>query len=100
MLKDGTTVFSYGDHNEIDGQLMFLLPFDDSEAPRVEAVSLHSSAVDLSATTLAAESARGVRYTLTRGPREFADFSQEISAVLAPCRCNPRRPLAWLWWRP
>ena len=89
VLKDGTTVFSYGDHNEIDGQLMFLLPFDDSEAPKVEAVSLRSSAVDLSATTLAAESARGVRYTLTRGPQEFADFSQEISAVLGAVPLQP-----------
>jgi len=58
VLKDGTTVFSYGDHTEIDGQLTFMLPFDDSEAPKVEAVSVHASAVDLSATTLAAESAK------------------------------------------
>jgi hypothetical protein len=91
VLKDGSTVFSYGDHTEIDGQLTLLLPFDDSESPKVEAVSLHASAVDLGATTLAAESVRGARYTATRGPREFADFSQEISAVLGavPLQSTP-----------
>ena len=89
VLKDGTTVFSYGDHTEIDGQLTFMLPFDDSEAPKVEAVSVHASAVDLSATTLAAESVKSARYTATRGPREFADFSQEISAVLGAVPLQP-----------
>jgi hypothetical protein len=91
VLSDGTTIFSYGDYAQVDDQLAFLLPFDDSDAPRVEAVSLPRAAVDLEATTRASESVRAGRYTLTQGPREFAGLSQEVSIALnsVPSRPDP-----------
>src|SRR5205085_971213 len=81
VLKDGPVIFSYGDYAELDEQLTFLLPFDDSDEPHVEIVSIPRSAVNLEATAQAAESVRAGRYTATRGAREFADLSQEVSAV-------------------
>jgi hypothetical protein len=91
VLRDGTTLFSHGDYAEVDGQLTFFLPFDDSDAPRVEAVAVRTSAVDLDATARAAESVRAARYALTRGPREFADLSASVSEALAavPSEADP-----------
>lgn len=89
VLKDGTIIFSHGDYAAVNEQITLMLPFDHEDAPRVEAVSLPHSAIDLHATTRAAESVRAARYALTRGPREFADFSQEVSAVLNAVPSQP-----------
>jgi hypothetical protein len=91
VLKDGATIFSYGDYAVVDDHVAFFLPFDDSDAPRVEAVTVPTSAVDRDATTRAAESVRAARYALTRGPREFADLSDGVSAVLnaIPLEADP-----------
>jgi len=92
VLKDGTMLFSYGDYAEVDGHLAFLLPFDDANhTPRVEPVTLHLSAIDRGATDRAAESVRASRYAVSRGPQEFAELSDGVSAILnaVPSEPNP-----------
>jgi hypothetical protein len=91
VLKDGTTIFSHGDYSEVDGHLAFFLPFEDNDTPRVEAVELHSSSIDLDATSRAAESVRAARYALTRGPVDFAEFSETVSTALnsVPLEADP-----------
>jgi hypothetical protein len=91
VLKDGTVIFSYGDYAEVNDQFVFSLPFDDDDAPRAAPVTVPRSAVDVDATRHAAESVRAARYTLTRGPREFAEISDEVSAILntVPSNADP-----------
>jgi hypothetical protein len=89
ILKDGSVIFSYGDYAQLDDQLTFLLPFDDSDTPRTEAVTIPRSAVDLDASARAAESVRAARYTTTRGARDFAELSQDVSAVLNAVPSQP-----------
>jgi len=82
VLKEGSVIYSYGEYAEINGRIMFPLPFDDSEAPAVQAVSLRSSAIDPEATQMAAESVRAARYALTHGEADFALLGQEVTAML------------------
>ena len=89
VLRDGTTLFSYGDYARVDEQIAFMLPFDDSDSPRVEAVSLLESALDLESTTRSAEAARALRYAATRGPKEFDNLLEEVSAVLTAVPSDP-----------
>ena len=92
VLRDGTTLFSYGDYAAVDGQLAFFLPFDDADnMPRVEPVTIHTSAIDLGATSRAAESVRASRYAIGRGPQDFAELSDSVSAILnaVPAEADP-----------
>jgi hypothetical protein len=89
VLRDGTTLFSYGDYARVNEQVAFMLPFDDSDSPRVEAVSLPASALDLESTTRSAEAARARRYAATRGPNEFDNLLEEVSAVLTAVPSDP-----------
>jgi len=82
ILKDGAIIYGYGEYAHVDDQVTLLLPFDDSDTPAVEAVSLPRSAVDLDATAQASESVRGARYIATSGPRDFAELARDVSAAL------------------
>jgi hypothetical protein len=83
VLRDGTTFFSYGDYAKVNEQVAFMLPFDAGDSPRLEAVSLHTSSLDLDSTTRAADAARAIRYAGTRGPKEFDELLEEVSTALA-----------------
>jgi hypothetical protein len=89
VLKDGTIIYSYGEYAQVEDQVTLLLPFDDSDTPAVEAVTLPRSAVDLDATGRASDSVRAARYIATRGPREFAELTQEVGATLNAVPSQP-----------
>jgi hypothetical protein len=90
VLRDGTTLFSYGDYAAVDGQLAFFLPFDDAhDMPRVQPVTIPASAVDLGATARAAESVRAARYATGRGPQEFSELTESVSAILNAVPSEP-----------
>ena len=83
VFKDGKTLFSYGEYAELDGHLAFFLPFDDTpDMTRVEPVTVPISAIDLAATARAAESVRAARYAASRGPQDFGELSDSVSAIL------------------
>jgi hypothetical protein len=83
VLRDGTTLFSYGDFAKVNEQVAFMLPFDAGDSPRLEAVSLHTSSLDLDSTAREADAARAIRYAGTRGPKDFDDLLEEVSTALA-----------------
>ena len=89
VLRDGTTFFSYGDYSAVNEQIAFMLPFDVGDSPRVEAVSLHTSSLDLDSTTRAADAARAIRYAGTRGPKEFDQLLEEVSTALTAVPSDP-----------
>ncbi len=89
ILQDGTTLFSYGDHVKVNEEIAFMLPVDDSDSPRVAAVALRASSVDLESTTRAGDAVRALRYAATRGPAEFDALLEEVSVALTAVPSDP-----------
>lgn len=83
VLKDGAVVFSYGEYAQLDARVVLPLPLDDSNAPRMQVVSLPASAIDVEATSLAAESVRTARYAVTRGEADFAQLGEEVTKIFS-----------------
>jgi hypothetical protein len=91
VLKDGTTIYSYGSYAEVDEKSIVSLPFAVDSAPPMELVSLASSTIDRRATIAAAESLAAARYASSDGPGDFATLSREVSADLdaVPAQSDP-----------
>jgi hypothetical protein len=93
FLLDGTNAVSYGEFARIAGNVVFSMPLGglDTEAPKLQLVSLSESAVDWPRTEAYAEAARARRFVETRAEAEFSRLSEAVAMTLNQV-ANTREP--------
>jgi hypothetical protein len=87
FLNDGTAVVSYGEYARVGDRIVFSMPIGaiDTAAgrdPDLHVVNLPVSAVNWTATTRYAESARFSHYMATSAEADYATLAGEVAATL------------------
>jgi hypothetical protein len=109
VLRDGTSVSSYGEWARVGDRVVFSLPTSEVvDVPRLHLASLPSAEVDWEATERARDAVRAARYAATRGDEDFARLTSDIALLLNDAAADPdpsrklataqearRRLLAW-----
>ena len=89
FLTDGTSLTSFGEWVRLDDKVVFSLPLTDGPAPDLQLVTLSASRVDWAKTERYALTARTVHYASTRAEDDFAQFSNQVAAVLTGVAKEP-----------
>lgn len=89
FLTDGTSLTSFGEWVRMGDRVVFSLPLGDGLAPDLQLVTLASSRVDWTRTERYAATARTVHYASTRAEDDFAQFSNQVAAVLTGIAREP-----------
>jgi hypothetical protein len=84
FLLDGTTAVSYGELARSAGNVVFSIPLGglETDAPRLQLVSLPEGVVDWRRTEAYAEAARARQFAETRGEAEFGRLSEAVATTL------------------
>ena len=87
FLNDGTAVVSYGEYARVGDRLIFSMPIGAIDAgngrdPNLHVVNLPVSAVNWTATTKYAESARFSHYMATNAEADYAALAGDVAATL------------------
>lgn len=96
FLTDGTSLTSFGEWVRVEGKVVFSLPLGEGATPDLQLVTLASNRIDWAKTERYADTARIVHYASTRAEDDFAQFSNQVAAVLTGIarEPDPRRRLA------
>jgi len=89
FLTDGTSLTSFGEWVRVDDRIVFSLPLTDTATPDLQLVTLPLARVDLAKTERYAETARTVHYASTRAEDDYAQFSNQVAAVLTGIAREP-----------
>ncbi len=86
FLKDGTAVVSYGEYARVGDRVVFSMPIGavspGVSPPRLHPVNLPAAAVNWTATTEYAQSARFAHYVATTAEDDYAALTGEVASVL------------------
>lgn len=86
FLNDGTAVVSYGEYARVGDRLIFSMPIGavdgNGRDPNLHVVNLPLSAVNWTATTKYAESARFSHYMATSAEADYAALAGDVAATL------------------
>jgi hypothetical protein len=87
FLNDGTAVVSYGEYARVGDRLIFSMPVGsagrtDGADPQLHVVNLPLSAVNWTATSKYADSARLSHYMATSAESDYAALAGEVAATL------------------
>jgi hypothetical protein len=86
FLNDGTAVVSYGEYARVGDRVVFSMPVGavtaSSSALNLHVVNIPATAVDWTATSKYAESARFAHYIATNAESDYAALTGEVAAVL------------------
>ena len=83
FLKDGSTLVSYGEFVKMDDRVVFSFPLQlTSGEPKLQLVSIPTSAVNWQDTDRYTESARYAHYVATRAEDDFAAMSSDVACAL------------------
>jgi hypothetical protein len=96
FLSDGTSLTSYGEWVRVGDKVVFSLPLTAAAAPDLQLVTLPAARVDWEKTERYADTARSVHYASTRAEDDYAQFSNQVAAVLTGIarEPDPKRRLA------
>ena len=96
FLADGTSLTSFGEWVRMGDRVVFSLPLGEGPTPDLQLVTLASSRVDWPRSERYAATARSVHYASTRAEDDFAQFSNQVAAVLTGIarEPDPKRRLA------
>lgn len=96
FLTDGSSLTSYGEWVRLDDKVVFSLPLSAAATPDLQLVTLPAARVDWTKTERYATTARAVHYASTRAEDDYAQFSNQVAAVLTGVakEPNPERRLA------
>lgn len=89
FLTDGTSLTSYGEWVRLDDKVVFSLPLSTAPSPDLQLVTLAAPRVDWTKTERYAESARAAHYASTRAEDDYAQFSNQVAAVLTGVAREP-----------
>ncbi len=89
FLTDGTALTSFGEWVRMDDRVVFSLPLSADAAPELQLVTLAAGRVDWPRTERYATTARAVHYTSTRAEDDYAQFSNQVAAVLTGIAREP-----------
>jgi hypothetical protein len=87
FLNDGTAVVSYGEYARVGDRVVFSMPIgtagtDPRIDPSLHVVNLPAAAVNWTATTRYADSARFAHYMATSAEADYAALAGEVAAAL------------------
>lgn len=91
FLLDGSSLTSYGEWARLDSSVVFSLPLDAGPAPDLQLITLPADRVDWVKTERYAHAARAVHYAATRAEEDYAQFSNQVAAVLTGVAREPDR---------
>ncbi len=96
FLADGTSLTSFGEWVRMGDRVVFSLPLGEGPAPDLQLVTLAASRVDWPRSERYAATARSVHYASTRAEDDYAQFSNQVAAVLTGIarEPDPKRRLA------
>jgi hypothetical protein len=89
FLTDGSSLTSFGEWVRLDDKVVFSLPLAEGAAPDLQLVTVSAARVDWARTERYAHSARAVRYAATRAEDDYAEFSNQVAAVLTSVAKEP-----------
>ncbi|MFN7979674.1 MAG: hypothetical protein U0P30_16185 [Vicinamibacterales bacterium] len=89
FLTDGSSLTSYGEWVRLDDTVVFSLPLSATATPDLQLVTLPASRVDWAKTERYATTARAVHYASTRAEEDYAQFSNQVAAVLTGIAKEP-----------
>jgi hypothetical protein len=89
FLTDGTALTSFGEWVRMDDRIVFSLPLSTDPTPELQLVTLAAGRVDWPRTERYAATARGVHYISTRAENDYAQFSNQVAAVLTGIAREP-----------
>ncbi len=89
FLTDGTSLTCYGEWVRLDDKVVFSLPLSASGTPELQLITLPATRVDWARTDRYAQTARSVHYASTRAEDDFAQFSNQVAAVLTGVAREP-----------
>ncbi len=89
FLTDGTALTSFGEWVRMDDRVVFSLPLSADPTPELQLVTLAAGRVDWPRTERYAATARGVHYVSTRAENDYAQFSNQVAAVLTGIAREP-----------
>lgn len=89
FLIDGTSLTSYGEWVRMGDRVVFSLPLTPGASPDLQLVTLPAGRVDWPKTERYATTARTVHYASTRAENDYAEFSNQVAAVLTGVAREP-----------
>lgn len=89
FLIDGRSLTSYGEWVRMGDRVVFSLPLTPGASPDLQLVTLPSGRVDWPKTERYASTARMVHYAATRAENDYAEFSNQVAAVLTGVAREP-----------
>ena len=89
FLTDGSALTSFGEWVRMDDRVVFSLPLSADPTPELQLVTLASGRVDWPRTERYAATARAVHYGSTRAEEDYAQFSNQVAAVLTGIAREP-----------
>ncbi len=96
FLSDGTSLTSFGEWVRMGDRVVFSLPLGEGPSPDLQLVTIAATRVDWPRTERYAATARTVHYAATRAEDDYAQFSNQVAAVLTGIarEPDPKRRLA------
>lgn len=89
FFANGSSLTSYGEWVRLGDKVVFSLPLTVGAAPDLQLITLPAAKVDWPRTERYAETARAVHYTSTRAEDDYAQFSNQVAAVLTGVAREP-----------
>lgn len=96
FLTDGTSLTSFGEWVRVADKVVFSLPLTAGPTPDLQLVTLAAGRVDWAKTERYAQTVRTVHYASTQAEDDYAQFSNQVAAVLTGIarEPDPKRRLA------
>ncbi len=96
FLTDGSSLTSFGEWVRMGDRVVFSLPLGEGPSPDLQLVTIAAARVDWAHTERYAATARSVHYASTRAEDDYAQFSNQVAAVLTGIarEPDPKRRLA------
>lgn len=89
FLTDGRSLSCYGEWARVADTVVFSLPLTDDVAPELQLITLGADRVDWPRTERYANTVRTVHYASTRAEDDYAQFSNDVAAVLTSVAREP-----------
>lgn len=89
FLTDGRSLTSYGEWSRVADKVVFSLPLSGGAAPDLQLVTLAADRVDWGRTERYATTVRTSHYASTRAENDYAEFSNQVAAVLTSVAKEP-----------
>lgn len=89
FLTDGRSLTSYGEWSRVADKVVFSLPLSSGPTPDLQLVTLGADRIDWARTERYANTVRTAHYTSTRAEDDYAQFSNQVAAVLTSVAKEP-----------